>query len=68
MLLGQGLRLLLREAALRQALDEPVGVEGDGLAHVQIIGIPPGLDKKDLGPYEPPTGPGARHNRTVHVA
>ncbi len=27
-----------------------------------------GLDKKDLGPYEPPTGPGACHNRTVHVA
>lgn len=32
-LFGQRLRLLLREAALGQALDEAVGIEGDGLGH-----------------------------------
>ncbi len=45
MLFGQGLRLLLGEAALRQALDEAVGVEGDGLGHAPIIGSPPVRDK-----------------------
>ena len=37
MLFGQGLGLLLGEAALGQALHKAVGVERDGLGHASII-------------------------------
>ena len=49
MLLGQGLGLLLGETALRQSLDEAVGIERDGLGHAPIIGSIGVLDK-DLAP------------------
>ena len=41
MLFGQGLGLAFGKAALRQALDESVGIEGDGFGHGWIIGIVP---------------------------
>ena len=49
MLLGQGLGLPFCETALRQALDEPVGIEGDGLGHSPIIGSAPYGDKGRAG-------------------
>ena len=43
MLFSQGLGLSLGKAALRQALDEPVGVEGDSYTQALTIGtVPPG--------------------------
>ena len=45
MLFGQGFGLLLGEAAFGQALDEAMGVEGDGGGHAPIIATPPTRDK-----------------------
>ena len=39
MLFGQGLRLLLGETALGQTFDEAMGVEGDGLIGVLLMGM-----------------------------
>lgn len=50
MLFGEGFGLLLGETALRQALDEAMRVEGDGLGHDPIIAIPPAWDKDNGRP------------------
>ena len=46
-LLGEGFCLLLGEAAFGQALDEAMGVEGDGFDHALIVATPPARDKEN---------------------